>query len=66
MKIIRRDPFARMTLERHVIEPGKCAWCGQNARYFYIWVPDSIRSVNMTAVKKVFCNIRCWKVYSGG
>jgi len=56
---LRRDPFARMTLERTRCEAGKtCRECGQPARFHYGWRSDGGGGGVMS-----FCGVDCFETY---
>jgi hypothetical protein len=63
---ICRDPFARETLVRVRVKGNHtCKWCGQNARFLYRWIPDSVRACNFSANSDPhkFCSVLCFRAY---
>ena len=65
---LRRDPFARATLERRTVpKPDRrpCIYCGNRpGRYVYAWVPDSIGHRFPARLTLGFCSIGCWEAYA--
>ena len=66
---ICRDPFSRASLVRFNApknKPHTCGWCGQNARFIYAWVSDSIRAMQSPnpLTNKTFCGVECFRAYS--
>lgn len=66
---LRRDPFARATLERRRVDPAPCAWCGSDrGRFVYAWVGDASnweRDSRSPFVPRLrtFCSVGCWEVF---
>lgn len=63
---IRRDPFARMTLEREKLiswARQDCPSCGQTARFAYAWVGDQNHD-RPRAFWRVACSVSCFESLS--
>lgn len=69
MRTIQRDVFARADLVRETVPKDQrgaaCAWCGQEGRYRYGWMPDSVmqRTYNELSAS-VFCSVGCYRDYT--
>lgn len=67
---IKRDPFARASLERRYTRHARgthtdCRWCGRGlkASYSYAWVNDAAQG--SVAWSPPFCSVGCYRAYTG-
>jgi hypothetical protein len=67
---IQRDPFARTTLIRRVLDrherPATCCTCGsERARFVYQWESDGTRFVRGRGWSRPVCSVDCFRSYYG-
>lgn len=66
---IKRDPFARASLERTRTGFGRheCRWCGRQMKvaYRYAWVSDAGYPGRGVSWSPTFCSVGCYRAYTG-